>query len=817
MDMISLNFSNIQTKFPRFQQNNTVQTAPKGLKCDVFEKNKAKNISFCGASDIRALFYGKLKDAYWEMDKINKLLTDEAANLPMIKDLSAKEIEVYLKLQEEYSKLYKEAPISLVDAVIFYQLNPNEIEKYLSAKKMFPSLTPMELMLCARFELSKKQIENYLSNIKGVEFNCVVNGENISHVLPVDEALFLASYSFKQADIIKFIKAKLQEKEVLSGIRANKSHKVQPDIQKIVEKISLENYRDEIKKEESIRRQQAILNPKMIKGYPKKDILLMLDSGMTSEDIAIKIGCSHAHLERVLSYWGFENKMQDAMDSYLHSRDYKEKLAVQARQIVEKMLSEGKSKIEISQKLGIPYGTVEKHSTICAVVKYDEYGRVISTENFPDDTRIVLIKKFSKETDKEVDEVISAAESKVKSRPKLVSSSSGRINREVESIELYRNLDVIKTGSTFSMFELFSSLRRQENDVAISVENLIQPDNLGLYPAGFVEFNNGILRYTDGNQSFGVDIQKMYKNNELILLINDLNNPDNRYVAIGGAIAPMKTHEFDLTTKLGKQKAKQLAQSLKSHCRDNNSFELKALVLAVQNFVVNLTNQNGSCIISQGLEEDILGEKIESFNGAVLETDELADKYKDLFTSLNAKGKLTFENILKIMPKDANIEIHPYSNDNILYSVCCTWRDKDGKNWELRVHSTDVNYSNLDSKWVLRCGYYDGDNPNYYSLANNDFNGAYFGDDSHIPVESPIEQDCLLNNIHFQNIVSQISVNGTNTMKANEILRECKIRLASDEIPEERLVKEALLNPVLYVKYKDFVDKLRASQGYLML
>lgn len=133
------------------------------------------------------------------------------------------------------------------------------------------------------------------------------------------------------------------------------------------------------------------------------------------------------------------------------------------------------------------------------------------------------------------------------------------------------------------------------------------------------------------------------------------------------------------------------------------------------------------------------------------------------------------------MPKDSLLSINPYiqSGDiNMLYSIVCEWFSKEGTRWQLEIHSQNLDWNN-DKNWILRLHKEKNNNKEYFQFTNSnigyDLNGEKYSEDAHIKINSPLNDDNLINNVEFQTIIRQIST--IQHEKHNKIISKLRANL----------------------------------------
>ena len=304
----------------------------------------------------------------------------------------------------------------------------------------------------------------------------------------------------------------------------------------------------------------------------------------------------------------------------------------------------------------------------------------------------------------------------------------------------------------------------------------------------------------------------MVENEKALLFLDD----DKGYLAYKGAISEVKApYSTNEVTKA----------SLRKYANIYSIKQIQVLLDAIKFLPMNLINADGTVMIGQGLSN------IPPYKGAKHNTDDTKSHYGNLFANLRNQGDLSVVNILKIMPIDANISINPCITDggNILYSVSSEWQDSQGAKWQLRAHSTDLGYSNGGNKWVARCAYRvsDNDKPEYLYEDNGTISGVFKKEiepgvtggvsleQSHIKVDSPIEDvDNLLNNVYFQDIVHQISLNVEQAILLKRLTKSMGLIYQNVEKRDVANILQKLYDaPELYAYNKADIDKLRKTYG----
>jgi hypothetical protein len=320
--------------------------------------------------------------------------------------------------------------------------------------------------------------------------------------------------------------------------------------------------------------------------------------------------------------------------------------------------------------------------------------------------------------------------------------------------------------------------------------------------------------------NFSLNLQKLMVYDKPVLIIND-NNSVTSFVSFDGAIAriaPPVICNYE-----------ELQKDMKPHCNLAPEKQAPVLARAIKEFVFNITDENGNCIISNGIkniaEPVILSDKTD---------DETKKYYLDLLKKLKDDNKFNAGNILKIFPKDSVLSINPYTTKNggnMLYSISAEWRSKNDTRWQMRIHSTDLSTENANSDWDIRLGYeLTNSAPNqqktFYLRYDKDkgifdFNGTYKGKDSHIKINSPVDDGSLLNNTEFQKVIRNISSKLYETKKVDNICKKYSLpvnigyRNTSEKI--NAVIEDAMKNPFHYYEYEEDIDNYRKSFGLLNL
>ena len=193
------------------------------------------------------------------------------------------------------------------------------------------------------------------------------------------------------------------------------------------------------------------------------------------------------------------------------------------------------------------------------------------------------------------------------------------------------------------------------------------------------------------DNSLSCKLQKLSVLDKPVLVAMD-NKSDNSYVALNGAVA-MVAPPFELNDEL-------TDKSLESHCNLSKEKQLPILKRAIKEFALDVTDDDGDCIISKG---------IDSVADSILASDKTKDETENYFIQafdkLKQDNNLNAQNILRLFPKDAILSVNPYTTtaNNMLYSISAEWKSKDGTKWEMRIHSTDLSPRGIQSEnWISR-------------------------------------------------------------------------------------------------------------------
>ena len=337
----------------------------------------------------------------------------------------------------------------------------------------------------------------------------------------------------------------------------------------------------------------------------------------------------------------------------------------------------------------------------------------------------------------------------------------------------------------------------------------VRENNLNLKP---IKTPDSDIAGNIEGKGFSVNIQKSNINGKTIFVIKD-NNSSERFVSYKGAVV-----RVDCCCNFEDKKS-----NFNSHCNILPEKQNKVLAKAAGLFAFNLFDEkNQRPVISSQMGD------IPPLYSANLSTDETKRYYGSLMTSLKNNDKLNAHNLLKIMPLDSVLSVNSCTtegNGNMLYSVSSEWKDKDGKNWQLRIHSQDLKYppSEKDSNWIMRLGYEENGELHYIQLENNSYNfdGVHSGIESsksHIEIPTPVENS-LINNIDFQKTVRSLSSDYSKSDNLTAITEDLNINsgVTTDKERAEKIISFCLANPFQYLRYKDTVDELRKNSGRISL
>ena len=300
----------------------------------------------------------------------------------------------------------------------------------------------------------------------------------------------------------------------------------------------------------------------------------------------------------------------------------------------------------------------------------------------------------------------------------------------------------------------------------LTTSDIEKISKLGTNPTDFYKDclrldENKNLIFDLGNKSFKVAIEKFQIEGKPAILIKDLEH-DSYYVGYEGAITKIENSSLPFNKK-------KLQRSLFGFSKYSKKQD-EIYADAIENFPVRIIDDKSECIIGKG--RPALG-----INPIALQMSdsELVEHYQNVLRILKSTGNLSVENILRIMPKGSNIQINPFTtskNGKMLYSISAEWKSIDGVKWQLRTHSTDLeHYMNSgteaeNSDWIFRLGHEQNGVAKFFEYNESERKFIPTGDfmgpssrNSHVRIPySPFkEENNLLDNIHFQNIMRQIS------------------------------------------------------------
>ncbi len=346
-------------------------------------------------------------------------------------------------------------------------------------------------------------------------------------------------------------------------------------------------------------------------------------------------------------------------------------------------------------------------------------------------------------------------------------------------------------------------LREENNDFVLSpLRNIEIRTPLVNYSSNYsYNQNNGDFSLS-GTQSFSVNLSQGYISQKPLLVIKDKNS-SNQYISYNGAIAQVKeinehdSEQFRIWGNLSPQK------------------QSKILSKAADEFIFNIFDEEGNCIIGQNSPKFNTKEKTDS---------EIEQYYAQKLLELKNRNELTPQNILKLMPKNCMLTISPYiQGGNILYAIVTEWFSKNGNRWQMEIHSQDLKYNN-DEKWIFRLHKATNDgNKHYFKFAENengyDFNGEFNGEDAHIKINTPLEDNNLLNNVAFQAIITLISAKLCKDFAINKVAEKIGVTVEENNsfATMGNIVKHCLKNVKDFANNKDQITKMRVALGKIRL
>ena len=138
----------------------------------------------------------------------------------------------------------------------------------------------------------------------------------------------------------------------------------------------------------------------------------------------------------------------------------------------------------------------------------------------------------------------------------------------------------------------------------------------------------------------------------------------------------------------------------------------------------------------------------------------------------------------------------------------------------MEIHSQDSK-SNNDEKWIFRHHKQTENGCQYFQFVDNkvgfNFNGGTLDGNAHIKIPTPLEEDDLLNNVEFQTIIKQISIQQYKDFGIDKIAKDLEVGGQNNEEKIQNIINHCLKNPLDFAKYKDVVLKLRANLGMIEL
>ena len=382
------------------------------------------------------------------------------------------------------------------------------------------------------------------------------------------------------------------------------------------------------------------------------------------------------------------------------------------------------------------------------------------------------------------------------------------------------------TGEAKSLFELMEHCLKigELNGEKISSSdfdsNILENGN---------EFNDGTLTYSteDESKNYSVELEKISHNNTPVLIVKNKSGQRESYIAYDGAIALVRPLSY-----LENDKLDNLKQSLSSHAHFSIE-EINALTKSAIHFIVDIIEENGECIISKGIDGI---EHAKPFDGKKLNTVETKNKFDNVLKKLHKDKNIKVEDIFRLMPKDAVIQIRPYATSSsshpILYSLSAEWKDSNGTAWELRAHSDDLNHPNDEHNWVYRLGYKEENQEPRFYCVEKDADGNFI-DSKFVVEDRNVDEDImykthvqfdmepekfkenLISNPYFQSTIRNISISHNNTQEIQKIATELKVVREGEKVEEtkNRIIQKCQQNAGYYLKYKKVVDCLLNEKG----
>ena len=318
------------------------------------------------------------------------------------------------------------------------------------------------------------------------------------------------------------------------------------------------------------------------------------------------------------------------------------------------------------------------------------------------------------------------------------------------------------------VFESARNLLQRENRQITSnlvISDIEKISKLGTNPTDIYKDclrldENKNLIFSMGDKSFKVAVEKATIDGKSVVLIKNLEHEGQCFVGYDGGIS-----KIDNLPQIDKEN---LQRSLFGFSRYSKKQD-EIYADAIEHFPVKITDNKSECIIGKGQP---------ALNIKPITSDmtdrEFVTHYQNVLRTLKDTGNLSVKNILRIMPRFSIIQVNPYTtskNGKMLYSISAEWKSADGVKWQLRTHSTDLGHymnsrnSAENSDWIFRLGHEENGVAKFfeYNEAERKYTptGDFLGRTSHIQIpHSPFsEEDNLLDNIHFQNIMRQISNN----------------------------------------------------------
>lgn len=692
--------------------------------------------------------------------QITRPLEFKEAELVMKKRYSAEEISAFLKLRDSSRHI----GIEDADVILKNKMNENTMNRYLTIRQQHDVETNRALYASylegTDVQTTPQKIINQFTRLNGKQITYQSStGKTIEYTLLPEDAAHCAKYGFDETQLQRFAKLRNEyyAKESVRKSGVDTKYTIE-DICKWIEK--------DAKDSEIFFYNYYLNNPEIFcRGNWDNSFAGLLKTRhimSVYDDILNKFSALPRNISRDRDIFDFCKKyINDLPKDKLTKEDIDFIKEISAREYIPEKENGLKMLTDISTFFDFNIRTQKQKAILKELTKI---GVSDALEVASNEELYNVIKKLASEQ----------SELGIKELYAL----SKRVDlTKFNMLPILNNMAAkwqkVCTGEEAEIGKIFDNarnmLKTNRNIITnITEENISEIMQIGVssgkYGKALKLQKNGNLIFNDGQNSFRAAVQKVDIEGKSAIIIKDLAPNGGYYIAHNGAVTKLNN-----LRQIDKDR---LTLSLFGFDKYSLS-QRKIYADAAERFPVRIIDNNSECIIGKGIPE--LEIKPISILGGNKTNHQFVSYYQQVLKTLKNNGELTVQNILRIMPRFSALQINPYTtskNGKMLYSISSEWISKDGVKWQLRTHSTDLgHYTNSgtnaeNSDWIFRIGHEENGIAKFFEWneAEKKFvdTGDFTGQASHIQIPNlPFESGNLLNNIHFQNIMRQISTNIT--------------------------------------------------------